>query len=339
MRNVHERELPVPVAVAGALLDRLASREDLVWPAPAWPPLILDAPLSVGARGGHGPIRYAVESYQPGHSVRFRFAPVMGVRGYHEFSVRPLDDQRCVLRNVLEGRARGGARLSWPLAFRWLHDALIEDLLDRSEQVTGGLVERPARWPRWVRLLRRVSWPHATEVGLPEQARLLHDALQRVDFADAWQISTWRRMPTDPAVWADAIFRDPPHWVRALMLLRNAAVGLVGIERGDPSAFDVLARSEREALVGTDAGHLDFRASILVERGTVTLSTVVWLRNRRGRLYLSAVRLAHPVVVRAMLRRASRMLAGHHSARRQARIMPDPWPSSTAVSAGCISTV
>jgi hypothetical protein len=92
-------------------------------------------------------------------------------------------------------------------------------------------------------------------------------------------------------VWSDAIFRDPPGWVRALMLLRNAAVGLVGIERGDSSAFDVLARSEREAVVGTDAGHLDFRASILVDRGRVTLSTIVHVHNRRGRLYLRAVRL------------------------------------------------
>lgn len=122
-------------------------------------------------------------------------------------------------------------------------------------------------------------------------------------------------MPADPTVWADAIFRNPPEWVRALMLLRNAVVGLVGIERGCASAFDVRARSAREALVGTDAGHLDFRASVLVERGSVTLSTVVRVRNRRGRYYLRAVRLGHAAVVRAMLRRASPRLADRSRAR------------------------
>jgi hypothetical protein len=191
---------------------------------------------------------------------------------------------------------------------RWLHDALIEDLLDRAVQAAGGAVVRPARWSPSVRLLRAVAWARPAEVP-PAQSGLLDRSLPRVDFADGWQIRTWRRMPTDPVVWSDAIFHDPPGWVRTLMLLRNAAVGLVGIERGDSSAFDVLARSEREAVVGTDAGHLDFRASILVDRGRVTLSTIVHVHNRRGRLYLRAVRLAHPAIVRGMLRRASRRLA------------------------------
>lgn len=41
----------------------------------------------------------------------------------------------------------------------------------------------------------------------------------------------------------------------------------------------------------------------------MTVSTVVMTHNRRGRTYLRLIRLGHPAVVRAMLRRASRRLA------------------------------
>ncbi len=309
MYNVHERQIPVPAAVVGAMLDRLAGDDDPLWPFPAWPPLRFDAPLGVGARGGHGPIRYSVLAYEPGQSVRFTFAPTLGVDGYHELSVHPLDRQRCLLRHVLTGHARGRMRLGWPLAFRWLHDALIEDLLDNAEHAATGSVGRPRRWSPRVRLLRRFGGPRATEVPLPEHAELARGAFERLDFVDAWQVPTGRRMPTDPAVWAQTIFGDAPSWVTALLRLRNELVGLVGIERGDASAFDVRARSEHEALIGTDAGHLDFRASILVQPETVTVSTVVTVHNWRGRLYLLPVRLVHPTIVRALLHRAVGKLA------------------------------
>jgi hypothetical protein len=47
------------------------------------------------------------------------------------------------------------AALTWPLIFRPLHEALIEDSLDDAERALGG--EPPAReWSPWVRLLRRL---------------------------------------------------------------------------------------------------------------------------------------------------------------------------------------
>jgi hypothetical protein len=64
-----------------------------------------------------------------------------------------------------------------------------------------------------------------------------------------------------------------------------------------------------EVLVGVDQGHLGFRASVLVEPGRVVLSTVVQVRNRRGRIYSAVVRRIHPWVARGMLARAARALA------------------------------
>jgi hypothetical protein len=89
------------------------------------------------------------------------------------------------------------------------------------------------------------------------------------------------------------------------MGLRQALVGLVGIERGSSESFTVLARDGAEVLLGSDAGHLDFRAVVRTESEQVVLTTVVQLHNLRGRAYFGLVRLVHPLIVRSMLRRAA----------------------------------
>ncbi len=70
--GIHTRTLPVSGEEIGRLIDGLAGREDRLWPGDRWPPMRLDRPLEVGASGGHGPIRYTVEAYEPGRWVRFR---------------------------------------------------------------------------------------------------------------------------------------------------------------------------------------------------------------------------------------------------------------------------
>ena len=48
----------------------------------------------------------------------------------------------------------GSARVTWPLFFRPLHDALIEESLDRAEAELGGPPVPSARRSLWVRMLR-----------------------------------------------------------------------------------------------------------------------------------------------------------------------------------------
>jgi len=152
--NIHERELLATADEVGALLDSLASEDDLLWPVPTWPPMRLDRGLAMGSAGGHGPVRYTVAAYVPGRWVRFAFTGPRGFHGFHEYSVHPADGGGTTLRHTLAMKARGPARLSWPLAFRRLHDACLEDSLDRAEQAITGTVRRPARWSPYVRLLR-----------------------------------------------------------------------------------------------------------------------------------------------------------------------------------------
>lgn len=152
VRNVHERIVP-EVTQAKALIDSLASVDDALWPIATWPRMDLDQPLRVGAAGGHGPIRYFVEAYEPGNSVRFRFTRPMGFHGWHSYEVGPVEPGLLALRHTLEMSTSGVALLSWPTVFRPLHDALIEDSMARAQAALG---QPPAvqPWSLWVKILR-----------------------------------------------------------------------------------------------------------------------------------------------------------------------------------------
>jgi hypothetical protein len=147
----------------------------------------------------------------------------------------------------------------------------------------------------------------ATPTTVPE-SRLLARALPVVDSADAYAVTFPGPPPGDPQAWADAIFGAAPLWVKALFGLREGLVRIVGIQSGVRHVFDTVAWQPDEVLVGADQEHLGFRASVLLERRRVVVTTVVQLHNRRGRAYWSLVRWIHPAVIRAMLTRASRTM-------------------------------
>ncbi|MEC3976307.1 SRPBCC family protein [Amycolatopsis sp. H20-H5] len=152
--NVHVRRLTVAAEAAAGLIDSLGTGEDRLWPVDCWPPMRFDRPLGVGASGGHGPVRYYVESYVPGRFLRCRFTAPRGVAGFHEYEVIPRSEDECDLRHVLSGSLTGPALLTFPLFFRPAHDAVLEDSLDRAELSVTGTVRTPARWTPYVRALR-----------------------------------------------------------------------------------------------------------------------------------------------------------------------------------------
>ncbi len=309
MRNVQRRVLDAPADRVGALLDRLATPGDPLWPAPAWPPLVLDRGLVPGSAGGHGPIRYALTEYEPGRRVRFTFDPRVGIRGYHELRVEPVTGGRCELVHVIAGRLTGATHLAWPLAIRWLHEALLADLLDNAERAATGTLRRPARWSGWVRLLRGRYAPRPVDGPLPAAATLADAARARVDLLDAWRLALPPGVPRSPDAWRTAIFDTPPAWVSGLMRLRNRLAGLVGLDRVAPrEVFAELGRTERELLLGGDTRHFDLRVSVCVDGDEVVCATLTRARSRRGRAYLALVRRVHPLVVRAMLSRAARRM-------------------------------
>lgn len=153
MRNIHERRVSAPAGRVGKLVDGLGGRRDRLWPPGPWPPMRLDRPLAVGARGGHASVRYEVTAHEPGRRVEFTFAPGGDAVGTHTFTVTPTGEHQAVLRHEMVARFTGRMRLGWPLVVRWLHDALLEDLLDRAEDAVGVPPVRRAQHSAWVRLL------------------------------------------------------------------------------------------------------------------------------------------------------------------------------------------
>jgi hypothetical protein len=158
--NVHERTMAVTADQLGELLNTLSSDNDLFWPHENWSAIRFDRPLQVGATGGHGTGLYTITSFTPGRHIRFDF--VGGRRnGFHEFEIRPLVGGSSLLRHSLDAQLPLRSLYLWYATIRPLHDALLEDLLDKVEGQVGH-VERPQVWSsRVIRLRRQRGMPTA----------------------------------------------------------------------------------------------------------------------------------------------------------------------------------
>ena len=157
VRNVHTREVGRDPHWFAREMGRVAEPDSQLWPTDSWPPMVLDRRLAVGAAGGHSAIRYLVAEYEPGRRLTFRFDPEIGISGTHTFELLPAAEPgRTVLRHEVAADLSGSARLLWPIVIRWLHDALVEDLMDRAEFDADALPPVGSRWSPWVRILRRV---------------------------------------------------------------------------------------------------------------------------------------------------------------------------------------
>ena len=152
--NVHHRLLHASPARVSELLASLGSPDDCLWPRNGWPRMRLDGPVAPGAAGGHGPIRYRVEAWQPGRLVRFRFAGMRGVEGWHAFEILDATPHHCVLEHRMEARLGGTTALKWACFIRPLHDACVEDALSQA-QASLGETPRSVPWSPVVRLLMR----------------------------------------------------------------------------------------------------------------------------------------------------------------------------------------
>jgi hypothetical protein len=60
------------------------------------------------------------------------------------------------MRHVLDVEVSGVYRLLRPV-FLEMHDALVEDLLNKAELAATGRLARAASWPRWLRLAKRIE--------------------------------------------------------------------------------------------------------------------------------------------------------------------------------------
>jgi len=90
--------------------------------------------------------------------VTFRFDDsglADGLDGSHYFEVTENGDQ-VVLRHVIEAQCSFRKWLQWIIIIEPLHDALLEDALDRAELTVNPSFSGSSRWNTWVRFLRFV---------------------------------------------------------------------------------------------------------------------------------------------------------------------------------------
>jgi hypothetical protein len=151
--NVHTRIIAQPIAYIGKILSTLATKEDLIWPHEHWPKMKFKNGLLLGEYGGHGPIRYVVTKYLPEACIEFAFVKPKGFNGIHKLELTELDKNRTELKHTISINTSGAGTFLWLIAIRSLHDALIEDALDKVENHFSNSSKK-VRWSLWVRMLR-----------------------------------------------------------------------------------------------------------------------------------------------------------------------------------------
>ena len=151
--NQHKRIINQPKEKISKLIEKLASKEDKIWPHNKWSPMRFKDGLKVSSKGGHGIIRYTIIAYNPEHGIKFQFTSPKEFDGTHEFSMIELDDNQTEVNHVINMETHGIATIQWIVFIRWLHDALIEDALDNIENHFSD-EKKTSKWSVWVKLWR-----------------------------------------------------------------------------------------------------------------------------------------------------------------------------------------
>ncbi len=152
--NIHKRIIDQPKSKIVEILETLSTENDQLWPKEQWPAMKFKGGIQVGAKGGHGPIRYSVEKYDPNEIVQFRFSRPLGFNGIHKLELRELENQRTEVKHTIDMNTEGKGTWLWIFTVRSLHNALIEDGFDKLENHFSE-VPKKTEWNRWVKILRR----------------------------------------------------------------------------------------------------------------------------------------------------------------------------------------
>ena len=152
--NIHKRTLNYPKSKVRELLKTLSTENDKIWPKENWPEMKFKDGIQLGAKGGHGPIRYSVEEYDPNEIIQFRFSKPDGFNGINKFEINELSNEETEIKHTIDMNTQGKGTLIWAFAIRSLHNALIEDAFDKLEN-NFSEVQKSKKWSFWVRFIRK----------------------------------------------------------------------------------------------------------------------------------------------------------------------------------------
>jgi hypothetical protein len=152
--NIHKRIINQPKNKVVDLINTLSTDNDKIWPKEKWPAMKFAGGIKIGAKGGHGPIKYVVEKYNSEQIIQFRFEKPEGFNGIHKFEIEPINKNETLIKHTIEMQTAGIGTLMWVLGIRSLHNALIEDCFDKIEN--NFLVDKKtSEWSFWVKYLRK----------------------------------------------------------------------------------------------------------------------------------------------------------------------------------------
>ena len=118
------------------------------------------------------------------------------------------------------------------------------------------------------------------------------------------------------------IFGQRPVWMNLMLVARNKAAGLVGLEVPTPLEIRNMEKRDRyvvgekigpwpifflgsdELVAGRDNEHMDFRLSIMKvhdDRPSVVVSTLCLVHNKFGQYYLSTITPFHKFGLRRLM--------------------------------------
>jgi hypothetical protein len=152
--NIHKRILKQPKSEVTELLKTLSTENDKIWPTEKWPKMRFKEGIQIGANGGHGPIKYSVEKYNPNEIIQFRFSKPNGFNGIHKFEIKEIDGNLTEIKHTIEMNTKGTGTLKWIFGIRSLHNALIEDGFDKLES-NFFEQQKESEWNLWVKFLRK----------------------------------------------------------------------------------------------------------------------------------------------------------------------------------------
>ena len=163
------------------------------------------------------------------------------------------------------------------------------------------------------------------ECDVPSTSALSRDLIGKCDFHDSWR-APLARPELGIVELFFALFGHTPLWMKSLLIVRNAAARLVGLEA--PTVAEIMKPTVRtvysvgdkigpwpiffiggnEIIAGRDNKHLDFRVSVLKtvdgETMSVVVSTICTVHNLFGKIYLFVIVPFHRNGVRALMRNA-----------------------------------
>ena len=160
------------------------------------------------------------------------------------------------------------------------------------------------------------------ECDVPRHSALGKDLIERADFRDAYRAPLSRSDLSVVEIFF-AIFARRPGWMNLMLIARNKAAALAGLEVPTTAEIMNMEKKDRyfvgekigpwpifflgsdELVAGRDNKHMDFRLSIMKVhdgiRPSVVVSTLCMVHNKFGQYYLSSIIPIHKFGLRRLM--------------------------------------